>query len=278
MTLADGRELELRPAAARDRRRAAPAPGSRAPSSTASTTCARSPTATCCASGWTPAGTWSSSARAGSAASSPPRRASAGSTSPSSIRWRCRTSGSSAPRSAPSTATCTASTASSCCSARASRPSRATGRSRGCGPPAGRVIDCDFASSASASRRASSWPSDAGLEVDNGIVGRRAPADLGAERLRRRRRGERLASVLPRADPGRALGQRAQPGPGRGPGDARRAGQLRPHPVLLLRPVRRRHGVLAATRRSGTRSSSAATATPASSSPSGCATAAWSPA
>ena len=72
------------------------------------------------------AATSSSSVLAGSGVNSPPPRASAASRSRSSIRSRCRTSGSSAPRSARSTATCIATTASSWCSARASRSSRAT--------------------------------------------------------------------------------------------------------------------------------------------------------
>jgi hypothetical protein len=73
ITLDDGRELGY------DRRRAPRRGGSRFPARTsmASTTCARSLTATCCASVWTVAVVSWRSALAGSAASSPPARASA---------------------------------------------------------------------------------------------------------------------------------------------------------------------------------------------------------
>ena len=59
---------------------AAPAEHPRRQSSTASTTCGRSPTATRCAPAWTPAAGSSSSAPAGSGPRSPPPPASAGST------------------------------------------------------------------------------------------------------------------------------------------------------------------------------------------------------
>ena len=65
-----------------------------------------------------------------------------------------------------------------------------------------------------------------------------------------------------------------------GPAAARnmlgRDGRLRPPAVLLLRPVRRRHGVLGLRARRGTASSSAATRRAASSSPSGSPATAWS--
>ena len=63
-------------------------------------------------------------------------------------------------------------------------------------------------------------------------------------RLRGRRHRQRDAPLLRPARARRALGQRAQPGPGGGAQHARSRGALRPHPVLLLRPVRRRDGVL----------------------------------
>ena len=72
-----------------------------------------SPIATRCASDSSPAVASLSSVLAGSAASSLPRRGSVASRSRWSIRRRCRTSGSSGPRSARSTATCTPSTGSS---------------------------------------------------------------------------------------------------------------------------------------------------------------------
>ena len=87
---------------------------------------------------------------------------------------------------------------------------------------------------------------------------RRAPADQRARRVRRRRRRQRPPPLLRRADPRRALGQRAAPGAGRRPQHARPAGRLRPPAVLLLRPVRRRHGVLGLRPHAGTASSSAA--------------------
>ena len=108
---------------------------------------------------------------------------------------------------------------------------------------------------------------------------RRAPARPARRRcLRRRRRRQRRPPVL---------GQRIRVehwanALNQGPAAARNmlgAGRrLRPHPVLLLRPVRRRHGVRRLRARTGTRSCSAATSAPASSSPSGSATAACSPA
>ena len=63
--------------------------------------------------------------------------------------------------------------------------------------------------------------------------------------------------------------QRARAGAGGRSQHARRHDGLRPAAVLLLRPVRRRHGVLGLRRHAGTGSSSAATPRAASSSPSG---------
>ena len=117
-------------------------------------------------------------------------------------------------------------------------------RSRACAPPAAGRSSATSPSSASASCRASSSPA--------APAWRSTTASSSTRSCRPRRRAssppatwpERLASLLRRADPRRALGERAQPGPRRGTGDARRAGQLRPHPLLLLRPVRGRDGVL----------------------------------
>ena len=108
----------------------------------------------------------------------------------------------------------------------------------------GRVLECDFALVGIGVQPRTELAAAAGLEVTNGIVVDESLRSSDAERVRRRRRRQRLASVLRRADPRRALGQRPQPGSGRRAGDARPDGQLRPDPVLLLRPVRRRHGVL----------------------------------
>ena len=57
----------------------------------------------------------------------------------------------------------------------------------------------------------------------------------------------------------RALGQRPQPGAGGRAQHARARRGLRPHPLLLLRPVRRRHGVLGAGAAAPTRWCCAAT-------------------
>ena len=115
----------------------------------------------------------------------------------------------------------------------------------------GRRVECDFAVVGIGVVPRTGLASDAGLEVNNGIVTDAQPPDRRAGHLRGGRRRERVAPVLPPADPGRALGERAQPGTRRGPGHARRAGRLRPHPVLLLRPVRRRDGVLGVRARMG---------------------------
>ena len=143
-----------------------------------------------------------------------------------------------------STATCTCGTASRCSSARGSRRSRATARSRACARAPARSSSATSPWSGSGSRRGRRLAADAGLAVDNGIVANERLETVGAGHLRGRRCRQRLASVLRAAHPRRALGQRAQPGSGRGPGDARRGRELRPDSVLLLRPVRRRHGVL----------------------------------
>ena len=113
----------------------------------------------------------------------------------------------------------------------------------------------------------------AGLDVDNGIAGRRAPAHLRPRHLRRRRRGERLPPAAGPAPARRALGQRPAPAGGRGPDHARPAGRLRPAAVLLHRPVRPGHGVHRLRRRRTTDAGRARRpARPASSSRSGCAT------
>ena len=177
-----------------------------------------------------------------------------------------------------STATCTATTASSSSLGEGVEAFEGDGAVARVRTASGRMIECDF------------------VVVGIGVVPRvelaeprrprsrqrhprrRAASDLGAGRVRGRRRRERLASVLRRAGPGRALGQRAQPGSGGGARDARRAGQLRPDPVLLLRPVRRRHGVLGLRADVGRGRVPRRPRPTASSSPSGCTTGACSPA
>ena len=108
----------------------------------------------------------------------------------------------------------------------------------------GRVLDCDFAVVGIGVVPRVQLAGDAGLTIDNGILVDEKLQSLGAERVRGRRCRERVASVLRPADPRRALGQRAASGADSGASDARRVGQLRPYSLLLLRPVRSRHGVL----------------------------------
>ena len=220
VTLDDGRSARLRPAAAHDRRRAAPAAYSRARTSTASATCARSPTATCCGRGSAGGGHvvvvgagWIGSEFAASARQR-------GLRSPSSTHWRCRTSGSSAPRSAPSTGMCTSSTVSTMVLGDGVGSFGATARSSGSGPPAAGRSSATSWSLASAWCRGPGWRRRRAGREQRHRGGRRA-ADLRAGHLRGGRRGERLAPVLPAAGPGRALGERAAPGTRRGPGDAR---------------------------------------------------------
>ena len=135
------------------------------------------------------------------------------------------------------------------------------GRHRGRARPhqRGRRSTATSSSWASASRRGPSSREAAGLARRQRRARRRAPPDQRPGRLRRRRRGQRLPPVLRRAGARRALGQRAPPRPGGGPQHARLRRALRPAAVLLLRPVRRRHGVLRLRARAGTGSCSAAT-------------------
>ena len=94
-------------------------------------------------------------------------------------------------------------------------------------------------------RRAAHRARGAGrLAVDNGILVDEHLQHQRTRRVCRRRRRQRPPPLLRRADPRRALGQRAQPGPGGRPQHARPTDALRPPALLLLRPVRRRHGVL----------------------------------
>ena len=89
----------------------------------------------------------------------------------------------------------------------------------------------------------------AGLAVDNGVLVDARLRDQRPGRLRRRRRRQRLPPVLRPAGSASSTGPtrstRARPRPAAMLGQRRR---LRPAAVLLLRPVRPRHGVRAATR------------------------------
>ena len=83
----------------------------------------------------------------------------------------------------------------------------------------------------------------AGLDIDNGVL---CDAHLATERagdLRGGRRRQRLASDVRRTHSARALVRRPQPGPGRRQEHARHRDGLRKGALLLLGPVRPRHGI-----------------------------------
>ena len=107
----------------------------------------------------------------------------------------------------------------------------------------GRHLECDFVVVGIGVEPRTQLAAQAGLAIGDGSC-RRASADHCARCVRRRRRGRRPAPVLPAADPRRALGQRAAAGAGGRAQHARRGRALRLPAVLLLRPVRRRDGVL----------------------------------
>ena len=187
-------------------------------------------------------------------------------------RRRCRSSACSGSRWARSTATCTASTASSCCWRPASRRSRATAPVERVRTPDGRTIDCDAVVVGVGAAPRSELAAAAGLGVENGVLvdarletsvpGIFAAGDL-ANQLHPalgRLRVEHWDNALHQG-----------PAAARGMLGARR--RLRAHPVLLLRPVRRRHGVLGVRLR-GDRVVFRGDPARASSSRSGCATAA----
>ena len=135
------------------------------------------------------------------------------------------------------------------------------------------AIDCDFVVVGVGVRAAHRARRACGPRRRQRHPRRRAPRDERPGRLRRRRRRERATTP----STGRASASSTGPTPcNQGPAAARgmlgERRRLRPPAVLLLRPVRRRHGVLGLRRRLGPRSSSAATRPAASSSPSGSAT------
>ena len=107
----------------------------------------------------------------------------------------------------------------------------------------GRTIDADFVVVGIGVAPRTKLAEDAGLDVENGV--------LTTERLETSAQGVYAAGdianathpLLGRADPRRALGERPQPGPGGRPQHARQGRPVRQDSVLLLGPVRRRHGV-----------------------------------
>ena len=138
-------------------------------------------------------------------------------------RSRSRSSACSAPRSARSTATSTPTTACGCCSGPASRRSRAARRSSASAPATGGTLDCDFVVVGVGVQPRTELAAQAGLAVDDGILvdehlQTSAPGVFAA--------GDVANAHHPfygRADPRRALGQRAAPGAGRRPQHARPA-------------------------------------------------------
>ena len=105
----------------------------------------------------------------------------------------------------------------------ASRPSRATTAVERVRTSDGRALDCDFVVVGVGVQPRTELAAQAGLAVDDGILVDEHLQTERARRVRRRRRRQRPAPVLRRADPRRALGQRAAPGPGRRAQHARSA-------------------------------------------------------
>ena len=138
----------------------------------------------------------------------------------------------------------------------------------------GRAIDADFVVVGVGVAPRTQLAEAAGLEVENGILADRAPRDERAGCLRRRRRRQRHPPPL------RSAGSASSTGP------TRSTRARRPRATCSARTPRTTRFRTSsrtsttsewstrATRRTGTRSYSAATSTPASSSPSGSATAA----
>ena len=157
---------------------------------------------------------------------------------------RSRSSGCWAARWAASTATSTPITACACSWGPGWRPSRGTAPSSASAPATGATLECDFVVVGIGVQPRTRLAARAGLAVGDGI--------LVDEHLRTSAPGVFAAGDVAgaqhpfyrRADPRRALGQRPPPGPGRRAQHARRRPGLRLPAVLLLRPVRRRHGVL----------------------------------
>ena len=138
----------------------------------------------------------------------------------------------------------------------------------------GATIDCDAVVVGVGAAPRTGLAEAAGLAVDNGVLvdGRLETSVPGIFAA-----GDVANHLHPALRPAarRALGQRAAPGPGGGARHARLRRALRAHAVLLLRPVRRRDGVLGLRgelgsrrlpRRSGERASSSPSGSPAAAS------------
>ena len=108
----------------------------------------------------------------------------------------------------------------------------------------GTIVECDFAVVGIGIAPRDSLACEARLEVNNGIVVNERLATSAPNIFAAGDVANAWHPFYQRADPGRALGQRAQSGAGGGARNARRGGELRADPLLLLRPVRRRDGVL----------------------------------
>ena len=120
-----------------------------------------------------------------------------------------------------STATSTPTTACGCCWAPASRPSRATSAVERVRTSDGRALECDFVVVGVGVQPRTELAAEAGLAVDNGILvdehlQTSAPGVFAAGDV-----ANAAPPLLRRADPRRALGQRAPPGPGGGAQHAR---------------------------------------------------------
>ena len=109
----------------------------------------------------------------------------------------------------------------------------------------GRTIDCDLVLIGAGAVPRTELAEAAGLPVRNGVLVDEQLEAVGAAGVYAA--GDVAAAWHPRYQTYlacRALGECAQPGPGRGPQHARALAALRAAPLLLLRPVRPGHGVL----------------------------------
>ena len=156
----------------------------------------------------------------------------------------CRSSECSGRRSGRSSATCTRITASAwCANQRVVAIHGRDGAVDAVETTDGTRIDADLVVVGIGAAPRTALAEAAGLDGGQRDPGRRAPRVKRPRHLRRRRRRQRPAPDRRVADPRRALGQRAAPGPCRGPQRARPRRGVHAGAVLLLRPVRPQHGV-----------------------------------